>query len=57
MKEIIAYKCESCGEIHIDQYNITSCENCDKEICPECSSLNDELCWDCYNEKLNEEED
>jgi hypothetical protein len=53
MKEITAYKC-ACGEIYEDKEVIGVCCQCGKEICIECSSMDEDLCWGCYDEDEDE---
>jgi len=53
MKIITAYQC-NCGEIYKKVDSIKKCKDCGKEVCPECSSMNDNQCWSCYEKECVE---
>ncbi|MBU3130191.1 hypothetical protein [Clostridium tagluense] len=55
MKIITAYKCD-CGEVYTKIDRIKKYKNCEKEICPECASMNINQCWDCYEKEIVEKD-
>jgi hypothetical protein len=38
MKEIAAYECETCGELHHNKNRFYKCEVCGVELCSTCST-------------------
>lgn len=47
MTKITRFMCDTCGEEYDSQGSIFYCEECHAEMCEDCCSPEDDLCWEC----------